>query len=128
MNATLRCHDTQFEDKEMRILNIFVRPELARAVHKSKGFIFSSTDRLTWLVNSLLCVINIFQRLYSRTPIIRTWEIKKQQGIFEALDPVYTRRNWIDPIRDRSQTGTDRLPFTRERSVSIRYPRQFGFR
>ena len=26
----------------------------------------------------------------------------------EDSDPVYTRRNWIDPIRGRSQTGTDR--------------------
>ena len=25
-----------------------------------------------------------------------------------ALDPVYTKENWIVPERDRSQTGTDR--------------------
>ena len=37
----------------------FCQPELARAVHKSEGFVFPSKDQGTWSVNSSLYVIAI---------------------------------------------------------------------
>ena len=43
--------------------NLFVRPELARAMHKIEGFAFSSIVYVTQLVNSFLYGIIIFKGL-----------------------------------------------------------------
>ena len=41
--------------------DLVVQTELARSVHKSEGFVCSSMDRVTLLVNSLLYGITIFK-------------------------------------------------------------------
>ena len=55
---------------EIRNPHFYARPSQARAVQKRSGFVFPSTDRVTWLVNRyyqiMLAFINVIRSLTGR--------------------------------------------------------------
>ena len=87
----------------------FVQPKLARAVHKSEGLIFPSTDQVTRLVNSLLHGTTDFSECFNENEHFSHFKMHDFQPCFNVksiLSGLMVYENKTEPKTHRMSSSS----------------------